>query len=360
MRTKIITFLLTLLPIATFAQEELYSIEGYIIENDFDIDDNLCAVPFVNVMLTDSTGKIVGGCQTDTNGKYHIYNIPKGEYTLNLRYIGYDKFDTLLTIESNTNMDTIFYWKMNKIVEYYINMVQNKRYNTYANFYEQTYFEYRKALNRFYEKDGNLTYLNIDSLLSPLKGIHIKAGWKAKYEYGSGIVMYKKFSKKKAITKLYKMDEYIEVDFTTQGIWSAFQLKKSYCYKSLDSIGCFDGYDGLTAIFSTKEIVSCLNYLYKEHQDVKNKLMQLPPLKNQVVITSDSTAELTAYFWNDVKGLIEEKVHVERDGKSVRFIFCNKENPDSRTSYRVLVPYRHRLFIKIYKTKIPLPFRYNP
>ena len=137
MRTKIITFLLTLLPIATFAQKELYSIEGYIIENNFNIYDKLCAVPFVNVMLTDSTGKIVGGCQTDTNGKYHIYNIPKGEYILNLRYIGYDKFDTLLTIESNTNMDTIFYWKMNKIVEYYINMVQNKRYNTYANFYEQ-------------------------------------------------------------------------------------------------------------------------------------------------------------------------------------------------------------------------------
>ena len=226
MKHKIITLLMMLLPIASFAQEELYSIEGYIIENDFNIYDKLCAVPFVNVMLTDSTGKIVGGCQTDTNGKYHIYNIPKGEYTLNLRYIGYDKFDTLLTIESNTNMDTIFYWKMNKIVEYYINIVQNKRYSTYTNFYEQTYFEYRKALNRFYEKDGNLTYLNIDSLLSPLKGIHIKAGWKAKYEYGSGIVMHKKFSKKKAITKLYTMDEYIEVDFTPQGIWSAFQLKK--------------------------------------------------------------------------------------------------------------------------------------
>ena len=48
-------------------------------KNDFNIYDKLCAVPFVNVMLTDSTGKIVNGCQTDTNGKYHIYNIPKGE-----------------------------------------------------------------------------------------------------------------------------------------------------------------------------------------------------------------------------------------------------------------------------------------
>ena len=229
MKHKIIMSLIMLLPIISFAQEELYSIEGYIIENDFNIYDKLCAAPFVNVMLTDSTGKIMNGCQTDTNGKYHIYNIPKGEYTLNLRCIGYDKFDTLLTIESNTNMDTIFYWKMNKIVEYYINMVQNKRHSTYTNFYEQTYFEYRKALNRFYKKDGNLTY-NIDSLLSPLKGIHIKKGWKAKYKYGSGIVMHKKFSKKKAITKLYTMDEYIEVDFTPQGIWSAFQLKKSYFY----------------------------------------------------------------------------------------------------------------------------------
>lgn len=337
MRTKIITFLLTLLPIATFAQEELYSIEGYIIENDFDIDDNLCAVPFVNVMLTDSTGKIVGGCQTDTNGKYHIYNIPKGEYTLNLRYIGYDKFDTLLTIESNTNMDTIFYWKMNKIVEYYINIVQNKRYSTYTNFYEQTYFEYRKALNRFYEKDGNLTYLNIDSLLSPLKGIHIKAGWKAKYEYGSGIVMHKKFSKKKAITKLYTMDEYIEVDFTPQGIWSAFQLKKSYFYRPITWSYC---YNPLTTIFSAEEITSCLGNRDEKKQEAKNKIMQLPPLKNQVVITSDSTAELTAYFWNDWEGLIEEKVFVEQYGKSVRFIFYNKEKPDPRTSYKVLVHYK--------------------
>ena len=96
MKHKIITLLIMLLPIISFAQEELYSIEGYIIENDFNIYDKLCAVPFVNVMLTDSTGKIVGGCQTDTNGKYHIYNIPKGEYTLNLRCIGYDKFDILL------------------------------------------------------------------------------------------------------------------------------------------------------------------------------------------------------------------------------------------------------------------------
>ncbi|MBR3939688.1 MAG: carboxypeptidase-like regulatory domain-containing protein [Bacteroidales bacterium] len=336
MKHKIIALLLTLLPIATFAQEELYSIEGYIIENDFDIDDNLCAVPFVNVMLTDSTGKIVGGCQTDTNGKYHIYNIPKGEYTLNLRYIGYDKFDTLLTIESNTNMDTIFYWKMNKIVEYYINIVQNKRYSTYTNFYEQTYFEYRKALNRFYKKDGNLTY-NIDSLLSPLKGIHIKAGWKAKYEYGSGIVMHKKFSKKKAITKLYTMDEYIEVDFTPQGIWSAFQLKKSYFYRPITCSYC---YDALSIIFSTEEITSCLGKRNEKKQEAKNKIMQLLPLKNQVIITSDSTAELTAYFWNDWQGLIEEKVFVEQDGKSVRFIFYNKEKPDPRTSYKVLVPYK--------------------
>lgn len=336
MRTKIITFLLTLLPIATFAQEELYSIEGYIIENDFNIYDKLCAVPFVNVMLTDSTGKIVGGCQTDTNGKYHIYNIPKGEYTLNLRYIGYDKFDTLLTIESNTNMDTIFYWKMNKIVEYYINIVQNKRYSTYTNFYEQTYFEYRKALNRFYKKDGNLTY-NIDSLLSPLKGIHIKKGWKAKYKYGSGIVMHKKFSKKKAITKLYTMDEYIEVDFTPQGIWSAFQLKKSYFYRPITWSYC---YNPLTTIFSAEEITSCLGNRDEKKQEAKNKIMQLPPLKNQVVITSDSTAELTAYFWNDWEGLIEEKVFVEQDGKSVRFIFYNKEKPDPRTSYKVLVPYK--------------------
>jgi hypothetical protein len=151
--------------------------------------------------------------------------------------------------------------------------------------------------------------------------------------------MHKKFSKKKAITKLYTMDEYIEVDFTPQGIWSAFQLKKSYCYKSLDSIGCFDGYDGLTAIFSTKEIVSCLNYLYKEHQDVKNKLMQLPPLKNQVVITSDSTAELTAYFWNDWLGLVEEKVQVKRNGTSVKFIFSQEEHRLTDMTGKVLVPY---------------------
>ena len=102
MRTKIITFLLTLLPIATFAQEELYSIEGYIIENDFNIYDKLCAVPFVNVMLTDSTGKIVGGCQTDTNGKYHIYNIPKGEYTLKS-----DKKDRKKEYEDNMKENNI-------------------------------------------------------------------------------------------------------------------------------------------------------------------------------------------------------------------------------------------------------------
>ena len=67
--------------------------------------------------------------------------------------------------------------------------------------------------------------------------------------------------------------------------------------------------------------------------------MQLPPLKNQVVITSDSTAELTAYFWNDWLGLIEEKVQVKRNGTSVKFIFSQEEHRLTDMTGKVLVPY---------------------
>ena len=64
MRTKIITLLLTLLPIATFAQEELYSIKGCVMARYS--ENKLAAEPFMNVILMDTTERIhIGGSQTD-------------------------------------------------------------------------------------------------------------------------------------------------------------------------------------------------------------------------------------------------------------------------------------------------------
>ena len=56
-------------------------------------------------------------------------------------------------------------------------------------------------------------------------------------------------------------------------------------------------------------------------------------------MTGKDTAELTAYFWNDWKGLIKEKVQVERIGKSVRFTFYSLKQPHPRTSRNIIVPY---------------------
>ena len=64
MKQKIITLLIMLLPIASFAQEKLYSVKGCVVARYSGTKFNV--EPFVAVLLTDTTENIyIGGSQTD-------------------------------------------------------------------------------------------------------------------------------------------------------------------------------------------------------------------------------------------------------------------------------------------------------
>jgi hypothetical protein len=130
----------------------------------------------------------------------------------------------------------------------------------------------------------------------------------------------------------------MNVEFTPEGIWSAFQLEVSnrYLLRYWHSY-----YSESWLVFSVKDEVISSFYVGRNKiaQELKSKLEELPPIKNKVEVTSDSTAELTAYFWNDWLGLVEEKVQVQRKGTSVKFIFTQEEHRLTDMTGNVLVPY---------------------
>lgn len=46
-------------------------------------------LPYVNVIVKDTAGKIITGSITDTNGNFNIDNIPEGTFIVEIKYIGY-------------------------------------------------------------------------------------------------------------------------------------------------------------------------------------------------------------------------------------------------------------------------------
>ena len=80
-----------LLPLASFAQEKLYTIKGCVVarysENKFNVE------PFVVVRLTDTTENIyIGGSQSDFDGMYYIDSIPEGRYKLKVTCVFFDSY----------------------------------------------------------------------------------------------------------------------------------------------------------------------------------------------------------------------------------------------------------------------------
>ena len=84
----IYTLILTLLPLLAGAQS---TIKGFIYDKD-----NGEPIPFANIVLLDTKY----GAATDINGFFLINKIPKGEYTVSVKYVGYDDYTEKVSIQS--------------------------------------------------------------------------------------------------------------------------------------------------------------------------------------------------------------------------------------------------------------------
>ena len=349
-----------LLPIALFAQEKLYSVKGCVVARysgtKFKVE------PFVAVLLTDTTENIyIGGSQTDFDGMYYIDSIPEGRYKLKVSYVFYDSYDTVLTINSDCNIDTVkIYSRLHNINGARIWERQVKiGVLDYSDLYREIYMDYRmaiKGLNKTIDKKigklpkryDALRRVKVDTILTHLKGVSMKTGYVLDVFYkgggGGGMAHFycrkadeRKHRKNPPLEEFENVLDYMNVEFTPEGIWSAFQLEVSnrYLYKFWHAY-----YSESWLVFSKDEAISSF-YVgrNKVGQELINKLEELLPIKNKVEVTSDSTAELTAYFWNDWLGLVEEKVQVQRKGTSVKFIFTQEEHRLTDMTGKVLVPY---------------------
>ena len=360
MKHKIITLLMMLLPIASFAQEKLYSIKGCVVarysENKFNVE------PFVVVRLTDTTENIyIGGSQSDFDGMYYIDSIREGRYKLKVTCVFFDSYDTVLTINSDCNIDTVkIYSRLHNINGSRIWERQVKIGTPdYTDSYREIYMDYRtavKGLNKTIDKKigklpkryDALKRIKVDTMLTHLKGVSMKTGYVLDVFYkgggGAGMAYFycrkadeRKHRKNPPLEEFENVLDYMNVEFTPEGIWSAFQLEVSnrYLYKFWHAY-----YSESWLVFSKDEAISSF-YVgrNKVAQELINKLEELLPIKNKVEVTSDSTAELTAYFWNNWIGLIEEKIQVKRKGTSVKFIFSNEKYGLTDMTGTVLVPY---------------------
>jgi hypothetical protein len=232
----------------------------------------------------------------------------------------------------------------------------------YSDLYREIYMDYRTAvkdLNKKLDKNIRRSYKgdydtsssvkNVDTILTHLKGVNLKASYVLDVFYkgggGGGMALFycrkadeRKHRKNPPLEEFENVLDYMNVEFTPEGIWSAFQLEVSnrYLYK----FGC-GYYSESWLVFSVKDEIISSFYVgrNKTARELKSKLEQLPPIKNRVEITSCSTAELTAYFWNDWLGLVEEKVQVQREGSSVKFIFTQEEHDSKDMTGNVLAPY---------------------
>lgn len=88
------------------------------------------AIPFANVVL-DGTSH---GCATDINGFFLINKIPAGQYTLKVKYMGYEEYSEVITLTKGKTITRTIHLKpaaqMLKAVEITDNKVEERRTQT--------------------------------------------------------------------------------------------------------------------------------------------------------------------------------------------------------------------------------------
>ena len=188
-----------LLPIASFAQEKLYTIKGCVVARYS--ESNFEAEPFMHVILTDTTGRIhIGGCQTNFDGMYYIDSVHEGRYMLTFSSVGFERYDTVLTIISDCTIDTLNMYNRwyningSRIWERQLKIATPN----YIDSYREIYIDYRKAVNSLNKtlnkKNDELidsckavkSVRNIDTILTHLKGVSMKTGYVLDVVYSRG------------------------------------------------------------------------------------------------------------------------------------------------------------------------------
>jgi hypothetical protein len=332
MKHTLILLLTSMILSSCYSPKGGYTVRGW-------ISNGAGMIPGVLVVLGEDT------VRTDLEGQFVFHNVKRGRKDL-MTLVRYNNKYEKLTVHSDITLDTTIrdeYSLSNTI--WFI-----QRHSTTNEPYMQQYLDFRRAIDSLplvFVRDTSLDHYNVDSIpnangvLDALQGLSIDNGWLLDMYYagtdmGGFVMFYTRHEDEQKIPMneklkqpIYSLPPHIQVDFTTQGIWSAYQLSHSFSYlpKFWHAY-----YSECSGIFSLDEV------RYRSPA-LRDSLTHMPDIQNRVEIVDADHAIVTAYWWNDWIGLFEETVFVERKGRSVNFIFPNRNNSDPRTSMRIIVPY---------------------
>ncbi|MBP5676984.1 MAG: carboxypeptidase regulatory-like domain-containing protein [Bacteroidales bacterium] len=314
-RTLFILMLLS--PLALFAQEKGFTIRGY-------VSNGVGIVPEVYVSIGDTSWDDLGGTRTDRNGEFTLNNIPQGTYTIRI-HSGFNNLHQKLDINSDLTLDTILIEE--EELESNIWYLQKTDSTPATDPYLRQYLDFRHAIDAM-----NLSYswkthsYNVDSLpdansvLTSLRGVSIDEGWLldvyCEGQYGGGGVKF--YTRRTDEPKRPLREEFPEVDlevmphiqveFTPEGVWSAYQLANAFGYLPKWWHAYYYNYCGIFALDEVRHRSPAL----------RDSLATTPEIHPHVEMLNADSALVTAYWWNDWEGLTEETVLVERVGHSVR------------------------------------------
>ena len=302
------------------------------------VTNGVCAVPNAIIRLDSIKTR------TDIEGNFFFQNVSKGTH-----HISTNDFYKEIDVSTDITLDTIV------VDEQFITPTiwHIQKQATTSDSYKQQYLDFRLAIDSLNIKSFREKYrfkynVNVDSIpdansvLTSLRGVSIEKGWllDVKYEgtiWGDGYVSFytrRENEPKQAITDsvsfpYFGLLQHIQVEFTSEGIWSAYQLANSIYYLPKHGHDLYYDYCG---IYSLDEI-RCRSIA------LRDSLSTIPEIQNHVTIHDSVHASVTAYWWNDWEGLVEETTSVERVENSVIFIFPDTRNSDPRAMRRILVRY---------------------
>lgn len=332
---KIKLLILSLLfPLVLNAQEGGFTLRGC-------VHNGVSVVPGASVELMDMSPRIK--TETGIDGTFALGGVPEGPHTLRV-WSGFHTFSLNVDVHSDITLDTIVTEEV--MLESTIWYLQKATPSPVADPYFRQYLDFRRAIDAL-----NLTFsdaingYNTDSvpdasgLIASLRGVTMEEGWTLDIHYTGGgaggfVNLYSRRVEDPKPPRNVKMLRYdlvphIRVDFTPEGIWSAYQLSEAYSYLPKYWHG---GYNNYCGIFSLDEV-------RQRSLALSDSLATTPEIHTRVEILDGDHATVTAYWWNDWTGLFEMTVFVERIGETVNFIYPKSEDSDPRTSSLIIVPY---------------------
>lgn len=332
---KIKLLILTLLfPLTLNAQEGGFTLRGC-------VHNGVSVIPGASVHVTDMSPML--RTKTGIDGTFALSGVPEGPHTVRI-WSGFHTFRLKVDVHSDIALDTIV--TEEQMLRPAIWYVQQATPSPVADPYFRQYLDFRRAIDAlgltFSNKiDGYYTDSVPDAsgLIASLRGVTMEEGWTLDVHYTGGgdggfVNLYSRRVDAPKPPRNVDMVRYdllpqLHVDFTPEGIWSAYQLVTANTYLPTFWHG---GYNSCCGIFSLDEV-------RQRSLALRDSLATTPEIHTRVEILDGDHATVTAYWWNDWMGLFEMTVFVERIGETVNFIYPKSEDSDPRTSSRIIVPY---------------------